>query len=105
MRNKTAEESKRCLAKILSLSSRKPKVIYSDRGKEFMGIYRSFLKDNKIIQLFTNVSHKFKASTVERFNRTLKEKLWRLLHIQILKITLMYWINLKIHIIIHYIHL
>jgi len=76
MKDKTAEEAKKALEKILERSSpRKPKRIYSDHGNEFMGVFAEYLKKQNIQQLFTRT--KYKASIAERFNRTLKEKLFR----------------------------
>lgn len=74
IKNKTAEETKKAFEKILS-QGRKPKYIYLDAGKEFMGVCKKYLDKNGIKLLATNSIHK--ASIVERFNRTLKEKMWR----------------------------
>jgi len=73
--NKSAHNSKIALKNILEKSNRKPKIIYSDKGSEFLGEYQSFLDKLQIDQQFTN--SKFKASVAERFIRTLKEKLFR----------------------------
>lgn len=73
--NKSAENSKIAIKKILEKSNRKPKIIYSDKGNEFLGEYKVFLDKHQIDQQFTN--SKFKASVAERFIRTLKEKLFR----------------------------
>ena len=53
-----------------------PKRIQSDQGKEFENqhVRRLFQRHN--IELFS-VKSAFKAALVERFNRTLKHKLWR----------------------------
>ena len=74
MKNKTAEETVRVLEKIFK--ERKPQKLQTDKGKEFY--------NSKVQQLFNkyNIHHfstnsNFKASVVERFNRTLKEKMWR----------------------------
>lgn len=72
---KSSTDCKKAIIKILSNTSRKPKIIYSDKGKEFMGDYKSYLDKNNINQIFTN--SKYKASIAERFIRTLKEKLFR----------------------------
>jgi hypothetical protein len=55
---------------------RLPKKIQSDDGKEFQNSYfKNYLKDKKI-SLY-KVNSELKARVVERFNRTLKEKMWR----------------------------
>ena len=50
----------------------KPKRIQTDHGKEF---YNKHVK-NLGVEIFS-VNSPFKASIVERFNRTLKEKMWK----------------------------
>ena len=57
------------------IDGRIPKTIYSDDGKEFKGECKKLL-ESKGIQIFiTNA--KVKAAVIERFNRTLKEKIYR----------------------------
>jgi hypothetical protein len=54
---------------------RKPKKIHSDKGTEFLNeLVLTFLKKNNI-KHYTTESDK-KASVVERFNNTLKRKIW-----------------------------
>ena len=48
----------------------------TDQGKEFENVtFQSFLKKHNII--FFTIKSQFKAALAERFNRTLKEKMWR----------------------------
>ena len=55
---------------------RKPKKIWTDAGKEFINKdFKKFLADNEI-QLYQTYNEG-KAVVIERFNRTLKEKMWR----------------------------
>lgn len=62
--------------KLILESSSKPKKIQSDEGKEFHNQYfKKFLQENEI-NLY-KVNSELKACVVERFNRTLKEKMWR----------------------------
>lgn len=57
-------------------SGRKPKKIQADKGSEFFNTkFRDLLGKNSIL-LYSTHSDK-KASVVERFNRTLKERMWR----------------------------
>lgn len=61
---------------IFKKSLRKPKRLHTDDGKEFTGSsFQKFLQLNEI--LFFSLHSEMKASVVERFNRTLKEKMWR----------------------------
>jgi hypothetical protein len=54
----------------------KPRKIQVDNGKEFYNsVFEKLLKENNIKMCSTDSD--LKASVVERFNRTLKEKMWR----------------------------
>ena len=54
-----------------------PKRLQTDRGKEFLNaLFQKFLK-SKNIDFFTTYNDETKASVVERFNQTLKSKMWR----------------------------
>ena len=58
------------------IKKRKPKKVQCDKGSEFFNdVFKKLLKDNDIIMYATDSD--LKASIVERFNRTLKEKMWR----------------------------
>ena len=61
--------------KTIFQDGRTPKMIYSDDGKEFKGECKSFLESKNINVFITNTKNK--AAVVERFNRTLKEKMYR----------------------------
>lgn len=64
------------LAKIFDESKRKPQQFQTDNGKEFYNAeMQRFLKKNNIHHYSTYSV--LKASIVERFNRTLKEKMWK----------------------------
>ncbi|GFX51421.1 putative uncharacterized transposon-derived protein F54H12.3 [Trichonephila clavipes] len=55
---------------------RKPKVLQTDAGKEFLNkIVQNYLKKSECKFFFTN--NDTKASIVERFNRALKTKMWK----------------------------
>lgn len=56
--------------------TRKPKRLHTDAGSEFIGQNaQKFLKENDV--KFYILNSEMKASIVERFNRTIKEKMWR----------------------------
>lgn len=58
-------------------TERQPIALQSDKGSEFLNkTFQKFLKD-KGVHFFTTENEDIKASIVERFNRTLKEKMWR----------------------------
>lgn len=75
IKSKHASETADGILKIFRESKRKPKRIYSDEGKEFMGSFKNLLQKEKIQQIFTKSIHK--ASMVERLNRTIKSKIYR----------------------------
>ena len=75
LENKTADEIIKALERILA-SGRKPKRFQSDSGSEFKNKkVQSFLRKHNI-QFFTTDSEQ-KASIVERFNRTLKTRMFK----------------------------
>ena len=56
---------------------RKPLKLQTDKGTEFLNKpFQKFLKEEGV-EFFTTENEDIKASVVERFNRTIKEKLWR----------------------------
>lgn len=78
IKNKTGSTLVKAFTTILSGSSdRKPIKLQTDHGKEFLNkTFQTFLKEQGI-KFFVTQNFDLKASIVERFNRTLKEKLWR----------------------------
>ena len=76
MKNKTAEESKKALERIIA-KGRKPAIIYSDGGSEFKGVFEKYCQENQIIIIINQNAPHIKAAIVERFNRTIKQKMWR----------------------------
>ena len=59
------------------LKNRKPKMLWTDKGTEFTGKYfRNYLGIKKIKPYHTeNIE---KSSVIERWNRTIKEKIWKI---------------------------
>ena len=61
---------------IVKTSNRKPMYIWVDEGKEFYNKdMTAWLKDGNITRYSTHGEHK--SAIAERFNRTLKERMWR----------------------------
>lgn len=54
----------------------KPRRVCSDKGKEFAGVFKTFM-DDQDITYFHATSPDVKASVVERFIKTAKGRLWR----------------------------
>ena len=74
--NKSGEEILKALKHVLKRSGRVPRRLQTDKGTEFINAQvQSFLKGRKI-EFFTTNSE-MKAAIVERFNRTLKTKMWK----------------------------
>ena len=76
LKDKTGKSLVTAFNRILS-QGRQPSRLQTDKGTEFRNrLFQQFLKD-KGIHFFVTQNEDIKASIVERFNRTLKEKLWR----------------------------
>ena len=57
--------------------NKKPTMLQTDKGKEFINsIFQKFLADNAI-RFYTSENEDIKCALVERFNRTLKTRMWR----------------------------
>jgi len=78
LKNKTASEVAKGFESIISSSGhRKPWRLFTDRGKEFLGKpFQQYLEHMDIQHLVAHNTD-VKASVVERYNRTLKTRLWR----------------------------
>lgn len=75
LKNKGSREVKKAFEKIFA--SRVPQKIQTDRGKEFLNKDVSVLFKSLNINHFTTKNDEIKCSNVERFNRTLKSKMWK----------------------------
>ena len=75
LKTKQGQELVKAFQTILS-SGRKPSKLQTDQGTEFLNrVFQKFLRDNNI-EFFT-VNSGLKASVVERFNRTFKNKVYK----------------------------
>lgn len=72
LKRKTATEVKEALEKIIKESGRKPKKLWTDKGREFN---KKALKEEGM-ELY-HTENEGKAVVVERFNRTLKRRLFK----------------------------
>ena len=75
LKTKQGQELVKAFQMILS-SGRKPNKLQTDQGTEFLNrVFQKFLRDNNID--FFTVNSGLKASVVERFNRTFKNKMYK----------------------------
>jgi hypothetical protein len=75
IKTKTGKALVEAVRKIFA--TRKPINFQTDKGSEFVNkTFLKFLKEEGV-HFFTTENEDVKASIVERFNRTLKEKMWR----------------------------
>lgn len=80
LKNKTGKAIIDAYEKIFNESKVKPLNLQTDKGKEFVNKeVQKFFSENKINH-FTTRNPDVKAAVVERFNRTLKTRMWRYLH-------------------------
>ena len=77
IKNKTTKETKIAFEKIFD-RGRIPRYIQIDKGNEFKGECNQYLKSKNVKLYHTYTNTKFKAGIAERFNRTLKEKMYRM---------------------------
>lgn len=78
LRDKSATSVVKAFRTILDSGHGSPKIVSSDKGKEFKNKYMtSLLKSRNIRQQFLLTSSPFKASCVEIWNKTLKSRLFR----------------------------
>lgn len=77
LENKLSSSVVEALKNIFEKEKRVPKNLHTDFGKEFYNNNFKRLMGKFIINHYSTFSH-LKASIVERFNRTLKEKMWRM---------------------------
>ena len=76
IKDKTGKTITDTFQKLVKTSGRKPKMLWVDQGTEFYNrVFRSWLKDRDI-EMYS-VHNEGKAVVVERFNRTLKEWMWK----------------------------
>ena len=77
IKDKTPSSTVIAFDKILKLSGRKPWQLYTDKGTEFLGKkFQDFLQTHDIKHIGSE-SPDVKAAVVERYNRTLKGRLWK----------------------------
>jgi len=75
IRTKSARDVVVAFEKIFS--DRKCNMVQSDKGKEFLNAAFQSMLQSHGIHFYTSENDEIKASVVERFNRTLKTKMYR----------------------------
>ena len=76
IKNKKAETVLDAFKSIVTESNRKPNFLQSDQGTEFLNVkFKDYLSNIDVG--FYYVNSELKASVVERFNRTIKEKIYK----------------------------
>ena len=76
VRSKNAKDIKNAFHQIFVESKQQPKLLQTDKGGEFLNRQVKEMLEKRNIKLFTTSSER-KASIVERFNRTLKNLMYR----------------------------
>ena len=75
-KTKSAESIVDAFKKLFANTNRRPEKLQTDKGKEFINQHLQELLKTENIKFFVSNSDQ-KAAIVERFNRTLKTKIWR----------------------------
>jgi transposase InsO family protein len=80
MKTKHGEATTQAMKNILKRSNpRKPMRLHTDKGKEFFNShFKALMRDENIVH-FATATDRSKAAIAERFNRTLKEKIYKFL--------------------------
>lgn len=81
IKKKDAHSTTKAMKEIFQKSGRHPKNLQSDAGKEFYNKDFKNLMQKYKINHYSTYTH-LKASIVERFNRTLKDKMWKKFSLQ-----------------------
>lgn len=76
VKNKSGIEVTRAMESILNSLGHPIEYLHVDNGKEFYNNYMKRMLQQRSINLFSTFTTK-KAAIVERFNRTLKNKMWK----------------------------
>ena len=77
LRDKRSETVSKAFDEMFETSKRKPKILWSDKGSEFINKhFKEFLK-KKDIKLYHTENEK-KSNVVERWNKTIKNKMWKM---------------------------
>ena len=75
-RDKTGKSMTDTFQKIGKTSGRRPKKLWVDKGTELYNrVFRGWLEEDDV-EMYS-VYNEGKAVVVERFNRTMKERIWR----------------------------
>lgn len=75
MKRKFADNALSAFQKILARAGVKPRIIQADEGSEFKSLFRKYISEQGIH--FFHTSQDTKCAIVERFNRTLQDKMYR----------------------------
>ena len=77
LRDKRSETVSKAFDEMFETSKRKPKILWSDKGSEFISKhFKEFLK-KKDIKLY-HTENEEKSNVVERWNKTIKDKMWKM---------------------------
>ena len=77
LKDKKTESVSKAFNEIFKKSKRKPMMLWTDKGSEFISKnFKEFLKKEKIKLYHTE--NEEKSSVVERWNRTMKNRMWKM---------------------------
>ena len=77
LKNKKPESVSKACEEIFKTNKRSPKMLWTDKGSEFISQhFKDFLK-SKSIHLY-DTENEEKSTIVERWNRTMKNRMWKM---------------------------
>ena len=77
LKDKKTESVSSAFDKIFKKAERKPEMLWTDKGSEFVSKhFKEFLKKNKIELYYTE--NEEKSSVVESWNKTMKNRMWKM---------------------------
>ena len=77
LKDKKTESVSKAFNEIFKMSKRKPQMLWTDKGSEFISKhYKEFLNKSRIKLYHTE--NEEKSSVVERWNRTMKNRMWKM---------------------------
>ena len=77
LKDKKSETVSKAIDDMFKTSKRKPKMLWTDKGSEFITTHFKDFHGKNGIKLYQTVNEE-KSSVIERWNKTLKTRMWKM---------------------------